>query len=243
MIKNDLLGIGDAARHIGVSDKTLRRWEENGKFLPSYKSEGGTRYYSKAKLDLFLNDPVELARAWVVGDTGENITPEQHCETSTVFQARLERMYFDLMRSGDLSKNTVALVTAVVGEVGQNSFDHNLGNWSDIPGVFFSYDVEKREIVLADRGQGVLKTLKRTRGELKTDEEALKVAFTEIVSGRAPENRGNGLKFVRKQVQEKFENLIFQSGETEIMIENGVKDLIISHKEISYSGCFVRIKF
>jgi len=34
--------------------------------------------------------------------------------------------------------------------------------------------------------------------ELSTDEEAVRTAFTKVVSGRAPESRGNGLKFVRK---------------------------------------------
>ncbi len=243
MKKEDLLGIGDAAKYIGVSIMSLRRWEKSGRLLPSYKSEGGTRYYSKIKLKLFLNNPAELAREWIVSKTGESITPEQHCKTSAIFQARLARMHFDLTSSGSLSENTISLIVAVVGEIGQNSFDHNIGNWPDVSGLFFNYNVEKREVVMADRGQGVLKTLKRTRTELKTDEEALRVAFTEIVSGRAPENRGNGLKFVRKQVRERFENLIFQSGDMEVVIENGVEELIFNNKEKDYKGCFAEIKF
>lgn len=243
MLKNDLLTIGDTAKYLGVTIRTLHRWEESGKFLPSHKSEGGTRYYSEAKLRLFLNDTAELARAWITDDVGENITSEQHCKMSDVFQARLARMYPDLENTENLSENTIALVTAVVGEIGQNSFDHNLADWPDVAGIFFSYDVEKREIILADRGQGVLKTLKRTLTELKTDEDALKVAFTDVVSGRAPENRGNGLKFVRKQVTERFESLEFQSGETEVIIENGVKELVFNKKEINYRGTFARLKF
>ena len=243
MPEDDLLAIGDSARYLEVTIKTLHRWEESGRLLPSYKSEGGTRYYSKAKLDLFLHDQSELARAWITDDIGENITPEQYCKTSNIFQARLARLYSDLVNTGNLSANTIALVVAVVGEVGQNSFDHNIGNWPDVAGLFFSYDVDKREIILADRGQGVLKTLKRTLGELETDEEALRVAFTDIVSGRAPENRGNGLKFVRKQVRERFESLEFQSGETEVIIENGVEDLVFNKKVTKYRGCFIRIKF
>ena len=243
MKKGDIFGISDTAKYLGVSTKTLYRWEESGKLLPSYKSEGGTRYYSKTKLNLFLHDPAELAREWIQDDVGENITPEQHCKTSSIFQARLTRMYSDLVNSGNVSENTVALIVAVVGEVGQNAFDHNIGNWPDVAGLFFTYDVERREVVLVDRGQGVLKTLKRTLNELETDIEALRVAFTDVVSGRSPENRGNGLKFVRKQVKEKFESLIFQSGETEVKIENGVEDLIFNQKETSYRGCFVKIKF
>lgn len=99
-----------------------------------------------------------------------------------------------------LPANEGALLVAIVGEVGDNSFAHNLGNWLDVPGVYFGYNLEKREIVLADRGRGVLATLKRVRPSLLTHEEALKTAFTEVLSGRAPEPRGNGLKFVRETV-------------------------------------------
>lgn len=238
-----MFGTTDAAEYLDISTKTLYRWEESGKLLPSYKSDGGTRYYSKAKLDLFLHDPAELAREWIQDNVGNNITSEQHCKTSSVFQARLSRMYIDLANGGNVCENTIALIVAVVGEVGQNAFDHNIGNWPDIAGLFFTYNVEKREVILADRGQGVLKTLKRTLGELETDEDALRIAFTEIVSGRAPENRGNGLKFVRKQVREKFESLIFQSGNAEVKIENGVDELVFNYRETNYKGCFVQINF
>ena len=92
---------------------------------------------------------------------------------------------------------TVSLITAIVGEIGNNSFDHNLGNWPDMPGIFFSYTIRNKEVVLADRGQGILKTLKRVRTELTNSSAAMRVAFTETVSGRYPEARGNGLKFVK----------------------------------------------
>lgn len=48
--------------------------------------------------------------------------------------------------------------------------------------------MRKRYIVLADRGLGILETLKQVRPTLKTHIEAVNVAFTEILSGRAPEN-------------------------------------------------------
>ena len=37
--------IGEAAKILGVSIQTLRRWEEIGYLLPSRKSQGQTRYY------------------------------------------------------------------------------------------------------------------------------------------------------------------------------------------------------
>jgi len=38
--------IGEAARLLGITVQTLRRWELERSFLPDRKSEGGTRYYA-----------------------------------------------------------------------------------------------------------------------------------------------------------------------------------------------------
>ena len=37
--------IGEAAKFLGVSIQTLRRWEETGYLVPTKKSRGQTRYY------------------------------------------------------------------------------------------------------------------------------------------------------------------------------------------------------
>ena len=84
-----------------------------------------------------------------------------YCKTRDTFQARLENFESKLSRIAPLT--TVSLVTAIAGEIGNNSFDHNLGNWPDIPGIFFSYSMRKRVVVLADRGLDILTTLKRAR--------------------------------------------------------------------------------
>jgi putative resolvase len=42
--------IGEAAKILGVSIQTLRRWEEKGYLLPDRKSKGETRYYNLDKL-------------------------------------------------------------------------------------------------------------------------------------------------------------------------------------------------
>ena len=42
--------IGEAAKVLGVSVQTLRRWEENSYLLPSKKSDGKTRYYDLDQL-------------------------------------------------------------------------------------------------------------------------------------------------------------------------------------------------
>lgn len=42
--------IGEAAKYLGVSVQTLRRWEESGYLLPVNKSKGKTRYYDLEEL-------------------------------------------------------------------------------------------------------------------------------------------------------------------------------------------------
>lgn len=44
------LSIQDAAKHLGVSAQTLRRWEKAKKLSPSHRTQGGQRRYSLAQL-------------------------------------------------------------------------------------------------------------------------------------------------------------------------------------------------
>ena len=47
---NKFLGIQDAAKNLGVSPQTLRRWERKKKLLPSHRTHGGQRRYSLSQL-------------------------------------------------------------------------------------------------------------------------------------------------------------------------------------------------
>src|SRR3989344_4252692 len=136
------------------------------------------------------------ARNWIISnaESAQTLDSTYYCQTRDVFQARLDAMSRVLGQA--------YLISAIAGEIGNNSFDHNVGNWPDIPGIFFGYDISSKTrcIVLADRGRGVFATLKEVKPELNNDTEALKTAFTERLSGRMPERRGNGLKFVRETV-------------------------------------------
>lgn len=42
--------IGEAAKILGVSIETMRRWEVSGELVPHRKTQGGTRYYDINKL-------------------------------------------------------------------------------------------------------------------------------------------------------------------------------------------------
>ena len=95
----------------------------------------------------------------------------------------------------------------------------------------------------SDRGQGILKTLRQVKPELANDQKALKVAFTEVISGRAPEARGNGLKFVRKIVEENPFSLLFQTGNAELRLERADTKLRIKETDKSFHGCMAVINF
>ena len=153
---------------------------------------------------------------WVAADANSvsGASAEYYCETRDIFQARLDKMVNSLLNTGKISEEDVYIIAAIAGEIGNNSFDHNLGSWPDIMGVFFSYELSDGElkIALADRGQGLKATLKRVKPKIKNDGEALFTAFNERISGRAPEPRGNGLKFVKENVKNRKMRLLFISG-------------------------------
>jgi len=240
MENNDLIPISEAARLLGVSIMTLRRWDESGRLSSIRKQLGGNRYYRKKDIEIFLSDLFRFAHDWVVFKVE---FPEGfYCQNSAIFQSRLEKMQ-NLMIQNQDTKDLFSLLVSIAGEIGDNSYDHNLGQWPDILGIFFGYDLNKKQIVLADRGLGVLETLKRVKPELKDHKQALEVAFTELISGRSPEERGNGLKYVREVISKNKINLLFQSGDAELKITGGSSNLNITNTMDNFHGCLALISF
>jgi len=226
----NLLTIKEAAGFLKVSIDTLRRWDSKGK-LRAIRSSGGHRYYPKDQLESFMSDIKAITRLWAESQTAPELSPEHYCYTQDIFRARLDRMAFDLDNDSEI-KSLTSLIVAVAGEIGNNSFDHNFGNWPDVPGVFFAYDTNKRLIILADRGVGIRATLLRVRPDLKDDITALLVAFTERVSGRSPEQRGNGLKFVNSIATKKPIGVSLQSGAAvaEIARQKGILKISLADR-------------
>lgn len=63
-----LYSIGKFAKETGVSISTLRRWDKEGKLLPAFVSEGGTRYYSDDQLfDLLGKSRIEVKEKAIIG--------------------------------------------------------------------------------------------------------------------------------------------------------------------------------
>lgn len=246
MNESELISIGDAAKKLGISQQTLRRWDEQELFSSVRIKPKGNRYYRRGAVENFIRKKTMklfyTAENWAL-DTGES-EPESdfYCSNSGVFKARIDKMEMLLMRMRGLEE-LYSIINSTAGEIGNNSFDHNLVNWPDIPGVFFGYDLEQRYIVLADRGQGILTTLKRVRPALKNHAEALRLAFTETITGRAPERRGNGLKYVRMNVVKYPLTLLFRTGDAELSLRQGQKDLDIKPCERVLHGCLALITF
>ena len=240
---SELITIGQASKMIGVSIQTLRRWDDAGKLSSVRRTKTGHRYYKKEDIENYnVKDLFKLAKIWIADDPSFEPRRDFYCPDSSVFQARLSRLESELGKIKEL--NTIfPLISAITGEIGNNSFDHNLGNWPDIPGIFFAYNLNKRKIVLADRGRGILTTLKKVRPKLTNHQDALFVAFTEIISGRAPESRGNGLKFVRDVVTNNEISLFFQTGDAWLKIQKGDSNLNVKKAIINFHGCLALINF
>ncbi|PIT95112.1 hypothetical protein COT98_01180 [Candidatus Falkowbacteria bacterium CG10_big_fil_rev_8_21_14_0_10_39_9] len=244
--KNKLIKINEAAKILDLSVQTLRRWDQSGQLKAVRLNPRGYRYYKLSDIQLLSSDIFSLAEEWLSLPVG--IEPENQffCLDSPVFQTRLNGLEKMMQKIPELEQD-FSLISSVVGEIGNNSFDHNLGSWPDVRGIFFAFDLNKHQIVLADRGQGILTTLRRVRPTLVSNGEALLTAFTEKLSGRAPENRGNGLKYVKKVVVDIKKNiplkLYFQSGDAFIVLDEKTTNLKIEQTTIQFRGCLALINF
>ena len=69
----------------------------------------------------------------------------------------------------------------------------------------------------------------------------VEIAFTRRISGRSPEQRGNGLKFVSEAIQQNNWHLYFQSGSGSCSIDgSGIRFL---GKPLSLKGCLAVLDF
>ena len=235
-----LISIGGASRLLGISIDTLRRWDTSGRLHSVRSGPKGHRFYQLSEIEQLTQNQYRRAREWVESPGGFEVSPDVFCHTRDIFQARLEKLQAKLSRNFPIE--IVSLSIDVAGEIGNNSFDHNLGNWPDITGIFFTYHTTSKTIILADRGVGVLATLKRVKPELTTASDALRVAFTETISGRMPEARGNGLKFVRSVIIHNPFLLYFQTGDAYLYLKKNDRDITIQHADRIIRGCFATIK-
>ena len=241
-MNKQLITIQEVAKKLGVSLDTLRRWDKNGKLKSIRLTPTGHRQYNLDDIESLSENIFSIAKNWVTGENPKEPEDKFYCADSIRFQSRLTYLENDLRNLPNTEKD-FSLIVAATGEIGNNSFDHNLGNWPDILGVYFSYSLTERKIILADRGLGILFTLKKVRPDLENHKDALLVAFTETVSGRAPESRGNGLKFVRNIVTQNPIKLTFQTGNAFLELKNYNQGIEVEISKSSIPGCLAVIEY
>lgn len=183
---------------IGISPQAIHRHLKSLVAAGSIEPRGRgplTRYHIAGLPDL------DGARCWHASIAEPAESPgESVCETRDAFTGRLGRL--SAFAGRGFTEDELPLAISVAGEVGNNCFDHNLGNWRDVPGCWFEAQATggRLWVCIADRGQGVFRSLTRVDPAIPDEQAALVAAFERTLSGRAPENRGNGLKFVRNIV-------------------------------------------
>lgn len=184
---------------------------------------------------------------WAKAENPTEPPSDLYCQTRDVAQARVEKTRLLLEKVG-WTEDIAASITAIIGELANNSFDHNLGMWQDLPGCWLEIVIQSNEAraIVADRGQGILSSLKQVRPDLRNHQEALLLAFTKEITGRAPEHRGNGLKFVIRSLN-KLSNasFVFQTGDAELAfiapIDTSNFSDYIKEAQTQISGMFAQL--
>jgi hypothetical protein len=167
-----------------------------------------------------------------VEEASKNKDKDYFCSSRDVFQVRIDSYALGTSKY---------LESAIIGEIGNNTFDHN---WDfaegHARGTYLNlYDFENT-VILADFGRGIRKSLERVY-QAKDDKAALEIAFTQQISGRAPEQRGNGLKFVLENMQKKNWDLYFQSGIGCCIISDGI--VTFKENNVDILGCLAILVF
>jgi hypothetical protein len=168
-------------------------------------------------------------------------------DTQTHFQKASElfsatRDVFTARMQSYIIETNKYLEAAIIGEIGNNTFDHNFIFENNCPrGVYCDFSYLQEYVVLADYGKGIKRSLSLVLPGIETDIEAIEIAFTKRISGRSPEQRGNGLKFVSETIQQNNWQLYFQSGLGTCLIDkNG---LSFTESKVNLPGCLAIIKF
>jgi len=140
-----------------------------------------------------------------------NLQELSHCKYRDEFDARLGHFLGMFLNFG-MELNDAKLATAIVGELGNNVFDHNLGKWpTDVSGCIIAAQnfpkLKKIEFAIGDPGIGFLGSLKAAFPELDSDIKAIKKGLAGN-TGRIGENRGNGLKYIQSWTIKNFSGML-----------------------------------
>ena len=182
------------------------------------KKEGVLAYLKRMHLDVFLGKLTYsgLLKKFEGMDINERENPRVqeilHCEFRDDFEGRLSSRIRRMFKEIGMNEFEGNLATQLVGELGNNVFDHNSGSWpTDIQGAIIlaqhNPKLKRIEVVVADPGIGFLKSLKVADPSLNNDIEAIQLGLSGV-TGRTGERRGNGLKTIQRWTIDKFDGIV-----------------------------------
>lgn len=156
-----------------------------------------------------------------------------HCLYRDEFNARLGR-FITMFKTFGLNENDAQRATSLVGELGNNVFDHNLGNWpTNISGCIIAaqhYPSTKTiEIAVGDPGVGFYGSLKAAFPEINNDIDAIKLGLAGN-TGRIGEIRGNGLRLIQQWTLQNFSGKVMIHSGNGLVIVNktGMKEYTVN---------------
>ncbi len=147
-----------------------------------------------------------------------------HCEFRDAFEARLASKVRRVFRHFGLGELDEALATSLVGELGNNVFDHNDGSWpTSVRGAIILAQhnpaLRRIEVAVADPGIGFRGSLRAHDPTVSSDVEAIKLGLSGV-TGRIGETRGNGLQVIQNWTINKFDGIIrIQSGNGLVIVD------------------------
>jgi hypothetical protein len=206
------------------------------------------KYLKRAHFDKILEElsyskeASQLKRNEINEKDNPNIEELRHYKFRDDFQSRLGK-FIKVFLSFGMEENEARLVTALIGELGNNVFDHNALNWPiDITGCFISAQnypkMRMVEFVIGDIGIGFLGSLRKKFPTLKNDIEAIKFGL-EGNSGWFEGKRGNGLLNIKDWTFTNFSgSLCIHSGRGLVSLN---RERLIVKEENQITGTIVQV--
>ncbi len=174
-----------------------------------------------------------LSKIEVPERKSSNIPEVMHCYYRDEFNARLGH-FITMFKNFGLNENDSQRATALVGELGNNVFDHNLGNWpTNISGCIIAAQnypsIKTIEIAVGDPGVGFYGSLKTAFPDINNDIEAIKLGLAGN-TGRIGEIRGNGLRLIQQWTLQNFSGkVMIHSGNGLVVVDKvGIREHIVN---------------
>lgn len=208
--------------------KAVEYSQNSDKNLVLPENEKYISYLKKIQINNILNELSykSFLKSFNVEDIEEDINIQKilHCDFRDEFEAHLLSKIRMMFRDFGLNTDDEYRATTLLGELGNNVFDHNVGSWSmNFKGAIIisqNYPESKKiEVVVADSGVGFKESLKLRDPNIKNDIEAIKLGLSGI-TGRVGEDRGNGLKLIQDWTINKFSGIVkIHSGKGLVIVD------------------------